>query len=565
MADDYVTKLENGIIAAHEAGDTEGAQILANELKAWQPKRNEAKEAKPVTPAMERFKQGVKDPFDAGAQLLTHILPDAIVNPVNKLNNYIADKTGLVAPVPAGGVDQMINDQAKNYQSPECMDLARLGGNIASPANYAIAAKIPTSGSLGARVIASSAGGAALGAVGQPVSEGKDFTQEKAKQIATSAIIGGALPMVTGGIARAIKPNASANPNVQLLRKEGVTPTIGQTLGGRWNALEEKAQSLPLMGDMISNARRSANSQFETAAFNRALTPIGQKLPEGLAGREALIHTENVLKNNYDDVLTKIGAIKPDSQFSSNINNLRAMVNKTLMPKAEKLKFESALRDVKQSIDNNGVITSDAFKALESSLGKDASKLGASTNIYEGKLAPAVKQIQAELREMLKRQAGSNADDLQNVNAAWANFKRVQNAGAKLGADDGMFTPSQYQNAVRALDKSKDKAAFARGGALGQDLGDAGRSVLGSKVPNSGTAERIFYGGGALASGALSPAIPASLVGGAALYTTPAQKLLNSLVLGGRGQTATKAAELVRNSSNYMLPAASAIGFGLLQ
>ena len=565
MADDYVTKLENGIIAAHEAGDTEGAQILANELKAWQPKRNEAKEAKPVTPAMERFKQGVKDPFDAGAQLLTHILPDAIVNPVNKLNNYIADKTGLVAPVPAGGVDQMINDQAKNYQAPEGMDWARLGGNIASPANYAIAAKIPTSGSLGGRVLASSAGGAALGAVGQPVSEGKDFTQEKAKQIATSAIIGGALPMVTGGIARAIKPNASANPNVQLLRKEGVTPTIGQTLGGRWNALEEKAQSLPLMGDMISNARRSANSQFETAAFNRALTPIGQKLPEGLAGREALIHTENVLKNNYDDVLTKIGAIKPDSQFSSNINNLRAMVNKTLMPKAEKLKFESALRDVKQSIDNNGVITSDAFKALESSLGKDASKLGASTNIYEGKLAPAVKQIQAELREMLKRQAGSNADDLQNVNAAWANFKRVQNAGAKLGADDGMFTPSQYQNAVRALDKSKDKAAFARGGALGQDLGDAGRSVLGSKVPNSGTAERIFYGGGALASGALSPAIPASLVGGAALYTTPAQKLLNSLVLGGRGQTATKAAELVRNSSNYMLPAASAIGFGLLQ
>lgn len=565
MADDYVTKLENGIIAAHEAGDFEGAQVLADELKAWKPQRADIP-VKTVTPAKERFLQGIKDPFDAGAQLLTHALPSSVVNAGNKLNNFIADKTGMVAPIPSGGVDQMLNEQAAKYQAPEGMDWARLGGNVVSPANLAIASKIPVAASLGGRIASGAIGGGALGAIGQPViGDGKDFAKEKGKQVGIGALIGGVVPVVTGGVARVIKPNASANPNVQLLRKEGINPTIGQTLGGRWNSLEEKAQSLPIMGDMISNARNNANSQFETAAFNRALKPIGQELPKGISGREALIFTENTLKNNYDDVLNKIGAIKPDNTFNSKINELQGMVNKTLMPKAEKIKFNAALNDITQSIDENGVITSQAFKELESSLGKDASKLGASTNIYEGKLAPAVKQLQAELRDMLKRQAGSSADDLQSANSAWANFKRVQNAGAKLGAEDGEFTPSQFQNAVRALDKSKDKSAFARGSALGQDLGDAGKAVLGNKVPNSGTAERLLYGGGALGSYLINPAIPTSLLGGAALYTTPSQKLLNSLVLGGRGPAAEKAAELVRNSSNYMIPAASAVGLGLLQ
>jgi len=521
---------------------------------------------KQVTPASERFVQGIKDPFDAGAQLLTNILPQGAVEAGNQLNNFIAEKTGLLPQIPAGGVNQMLNEQAAQYKAPEGMDWARLGGNIVSPANYAIASKIPTSGGLGGRMLGGAAGGAALGAAGQPVTgDNKNFAEEKLKQAKIGALTGGVLPLLTGGLARVIKPNAAANPNIQLLRQEGVNPTIGQTLGGRINSLEEKMQSVPIMGDVISNARNRANTQFQSAAFNRALKPIGQELPKGMTGREALVFTESTLKNNYDDVLNKIGAIKPDQQFASKVNNLEKMVNQVKMPSDKKMEFYAVLDTIKQSKDANGVITSQAFKDLESNLGQISSNLGSSKNIFDNRMSPAVKQVQAELRDMLKRQAGDSATDLQKVNTAWANFKRVQNAAAKTGAEEGAFSPAQFQNAVRALDRSKDKAAFARGSALGQDLGDAGKAVLGNKVPNSGTAERLLYGGGALGSYLINPAIPASLLGGAALYTNPAQKLLNSLVLGGRGQAATKAAELVRNSSNYLLPASSAIGYGLLQ
>lgn len=241
------------------------------------------------------------------------------------------------------------------------------------------------------------------------------------------------------------------------------------------------------------------------------------------------------------------------------------MVNKLVMPKAEKAKFASALNDVKQSIDGNGVITSDAFKQLESSLGQDAQKLSSSTNIYEGKVAPAVKQLQAELRDMLKRQAGDKADELKAVNAGWANFKRVQNAAGKIGADEGKFNPAQLQSAVRVMDKSKDKAAFARGNALMQDLGDAGKTVLGSKVPNSGTTDRLLYGGGAatVAAGMVNPYYGAALLGGASLYTQPAQKLFNMLITK-RPDSAAQFAELLRKNSNYLLPASGAMGLGLL-
>lgn len=508
-------------------------------------------EPKQTTSGMARFAQGIKDPINAGAQLLEHITPTGIAEPINKLNNAIAPYSGgMLDKVPTGGVDQMIKNDLANYQSPEGVDWARLSGNVL--ANLAVASKIPQGATIGKNILSGAAVGGAMGAL-SPVEKG-DFVEEKAKQLAWGAGLGGLIPVITNGISRVVNPKAASNEGLKLLKAEGVNPTIGQSLGGRANAIEEKLRSVPIMGDMITNARQNANKQFESAAYNRVLNPIGEKLPKGLSGRDALIHTESTLKNTYDDVLNKIGAITPDEQFSAKIANLESMVNKQVMPRAEKAKFAAALNDVKQSIDENGVITSEAYKALESSLGTDARKLASSTNIYEGKLSPAVKQLQAELRDMLNRQAGEAGKELKAVNTAWANFKRVQNAAGKLGADEGTFSPSQLQNAVRAMDKSKDKAAFARGGALMQDLGDVGKSILGNKVPDSGTAGRLLLGGGALGSYLINPAIPVGLVGGAAMYTSPAQKFLNAAITQ-RPESAQAIASIIKQSSPYLTPA----------
>lgn len=520
----------------------------------------------PLT-AMDKFQRGLRDPIDGGAQLLTNMLPKGLVEGGNKLNNWLADKTGMVGRLPEGGIDTQVRQGQAEYEAKRKaggesgFDGMRMLGNVLNPASLAAAARIPQLASLGGRVAMGAGTGAGFGAL-TPVGEG-DFASEKATQIGVGAAFGGALPAVAGGIARVISPNASKNANLQLLKSEGVRPTIGQTLGGAWNKTEEKLQSLPIMGDMIARARSTATSQFEAAAHNRALKPVGQKLPDGLSGRDAVVFTEQVLKDQYEDVLTRIGAIRPDAAFNTKIASLRSMVSGMMMPKAEKLKFESALNDVRSSIDANGVITSQGFKTLESSLGFDARKLAGSQNIYDGKIAPAVKQLQQELKNMLQRQAGPAADDLKSVNTGWANFKRVQNASSKLGAEDGQFTPAHFQNAVRTMDKSKDKSAFARGSALGQDLGDAGKSILTNKVPDAGTFGRAALGGGALASSVINPAIPASLIAGGAMYLSPMQRAL-VFAASNRGPAAQQSAEALRKASPMLIPGGAQFGLGLL-
>jgi hypothetical protein len=527
-------------------------QELAQELYG----AGEVEPTKQPTGAGTRFLQGMKDPIDAGAQLLTNMLPQGVVDAGNTANNWLADKTGLVAPVPKGGVDAMIKADAANYQAPEGIDWARLGGNVLSPANLAVASKFPQAASLGGRVASGAGAGSAMGAL-SPVTEG-NFAEEKAKQIGLGGATGGALPVLTGALGRMVSPKASMNPNVSLLRQQGVRPTIGQTLGGFANNVEEKLSSLPIVGTGIANARNTANTQFEKATYNEVLKPIGKSLPKELQGREALQFTETALKDKYDDVLTKIGAIKPDEQFNQSIASLQAKAKTLLLPKDRMNDFNRALNEIKSSQDANGYLTSDAYKALESSLGKDAQTLAIAQDVSSNKIAPAVKQLQQELRDMLKRQAGDYADDLQKTNGAWAKFKRVQNAAGKLGADEGSFTPAQFQNAVRSMDKSKDKAAFARGGALMQDLGDAGKSVLGNKVPNSGTADRALMTGAGIYS-FLDPTVGLPLLAGASLYTNPVQNLLTGSV-ANRPQSAQAVSSLIKQSSPYLTPAF----FGLL-
>lgn len=155
---------------------------------------------------MEKFGKGITDPIAGGAQLLTNMLPKSVVDAGNAANNWLADKTGLVARLPEGGVDQQVRDQEAAYearrkaQGESGFDGYRMLGNVASPVNLAMAARIPAAATAAGRIGLGAAAGAAGGALA-PVSEG-DFTDEKLKQVGTGAVVGGALPVVTGSIKR---------------------------------------------------------------------------------------------------------------------------------------------------------------------------------------------------------------------------------------------------------------------------------------------------------------------------------------------------------------------------
>lgn len=512
--------------------------------------------AKPLS-RLDKIGRGIMDPIDGGAQLLANALPRGLVEAGNRANNWLAENTGLVAPLPKGGVDQQVREKLTDYEARRAASgetgfdgYRALGGFAATlPLALATGGTGATAG-LAGRVGMGAAQGGAASAL-NPVTGNGDYWTEKGTQVAVGAGLGGGLAAGLGGLARVISPNASRNPQLALLRKEGVTPSIGQALGGFANRLEERGMSLPLAGDAIRSARDTANNKLREATFNRALAPIGEKLPTGLSGREAVDYTEGMLQQRYGDVLAKIGAIPADQQFASKLSSLGSMVNRDFLSPDAKAKFGNILGGVQSMFGRSGALTSEGFKRIESQLGTDFRTLSAAQDVYDNRLASAVKQLQQELRDLLKRQAGPHADELQAANTGWANFKRAQNAAGRVGAEDGNFTPAQFQSAVRALDKSKDKGAFARGSALGQDLGDAGKNILGNKVPNSGTADRSL-----LAAALLNPSLLLAPLAGAGAYTQFGQRALVGAA-ASRPQAAQGAAEALRKASPMLIPGLS--------
>lgn len=515
----------------------------------------------------ERFVKGLRDPVDAGAQMLVNALPAGLVRAGNRANNWLADKTGLVGRLPEGGVDQQVREGEQSYQDRRAasgqngVDWLRMAGNVVSPANLAIAARAPAAATLAGRVASGVAAGGVSGAL-NPVANG-DFWTEKGKQAGVGAAFGGATPVVTNAIARVVSPTASLNPNVQALRAEGVRPTLGQTLGGAWNRAEEKLMSVPLVGDMVANARRGAAEDVTRAAHNRALAPIGRQLPQGMAGREAVEFTEQAISDGYNRVLPRLTA-QADQQFTAGIANLRQMVNTgAIDPRAAEAFNRILDNDVLVKFGGQGAMTGQTLKRVESDLSAQISRLSQSTDADQRLVADALHQVQAELRQMLVRNNPGQAGELQALNSAWANFKRVQRAASMVGAEDGAFSPAQLQSAVKAMDRSKDKGRFASGNALMQDLSDPAKAVLGGKVPDSGTAGRLFLGAGLpfLDPTGTAPWLAGA---GAGLYLRPVQNALASAV-SARPQAAQPAANALRQAAPFLVPLGAQMGLQTLK
>lgn len=488
--------------------------------------------------------QGLRDPVDAGAQLLTNVLPRGFVTGGNRLNNWLADKTGLVGRLPEGGVDQAVRAQNAAYEAsrgPDAgIDWVRGATNVLHPANLALGAAMPVANTVRGALALGTAAGAVGGALTPATSTTEDFATEKLKQVGFGAAGGAAAVPVAGAVGRIISPAASTNPQIQALRAEGIRPTVGQTLGGVANRVEEKLTSVPLLGDAIAGARRGAAADLNRAAYNRALAPIGQQLPQGLAGREAVDFTENALSTGYNRLLPRLTG-QADQQWTQGIANLRQMVNTGAIDPNSAAAFNRILdNDVLAKFGGQGAMTGETLKRVESDLGQHIRRLGQSTDADQRLVGDALQQVQAELRQMLVRNNPTQAPRLQELNTGWANFKRVQRAASMVGAEDGVFSAAQLQSAVKATDRSKDKAAFARGSALMQDLSDPAKAVLGSKVPDSGTAGRVMTGGAASFFDPTGIA-PFLVGGGAGAYLRPVQNAL-TYGLTQRPQSAQAAA-----------------------
>jgi hypothetical protein len=439
--------------------------------------------------------------------------------------------------------NELAYEESKKATGTGGIDAARFIGNVASPANLAVASKLPVAATLGAKMLQGAGIGAVGGALGGEADvSSTDYWKEKAGSAALGATLGGAIPALTSGIARIVKPQT--NQKVIDLLKQGVTPTPGQILGGTAQRMEEKLQSVPILGDVITSAKNKSLEEFNKTALNRAVSPIGESVDD--VGRAGIQQVKQKLGNAYDKLLPKIG-FTPDQQFTTEFANIQQMAKG--LGAQEQNKFNAIISDVMSKASPNGSMDGATFKIVESKLSKEASKFAGSSDAYQKELGDALNETLRVMRGTLPRVNPDYAKELQGINQGYANYTRLRQAASSTatGAREGVFTPAQLAQAIRAQDKSAGKGASATGQALMQDLAEQGTNVLGSKVPDSGSIGRLLTIGGAGVAGATGTIFPTLAGMGAAALPYLGRKTTAKL-LAERPASAAQLARLLRQS-----------------
>jgi hypothetical protein len=544
-------RLYEALRNADAAGDTASAQRLADyirETQAQAPKKD-------VLSISQKIGMGMSDPFHGGAQFLHNVTPAPVRSAVNSANNWLADKTGLVAPVPAGGLDESVKNREQGYQDKrgsDGIDGWRMLGNVISPATFGAARAMPAGGSLLGKMGIGAGAGAGLAAT-SPVTGG-DFQEQKTNQMLLGSTLGAATPVAVHGLARAFSPKASLNPDLKMLQDQGVRPSLGQAMGGGANALEQKMTSVPFVGDMIASRRAGAVEQFNTAAINKAIAPIKAKVSG--SGTEAVRKAAEAVDDAYNSAKSQLGAFRVDQQAESQLANLRQMAKSGLEGR-ERQTVERYFKDYL----GGKAFTADKFKEIDSKLTTDIARF-AKGDAYQQKVGDFLKEVQRTITDNARRANPSAAQAFDAADKAYAGLVRIEGAAVGAKARDGVFTPGQLMTAVRQSDRSVRDRATAQGRALLQDVAGAGQRVLGNTVPDSGTPGRllpIITGGSAVADPVLTGS-GLGLLG--ALYSQPAQNLLVN-AMSKRPDLAAPVANALRQYSTGLIPATTQMGFHL--
>lgn len=406
-------------------------------------------------------------------------------------------------------------------------------------------------GALGAGAM----GGALYGAT-RP-EDNPDYWQSKLKDTAIGAGAGAAGSALMHGATGLIGPRLA--PEARRLADEGVTLTPGQTVGGIAKRMEESANSTPFIGGVFRGAQERTLADFNRAAANRALAPIGESLPKGMApGRGMVDYVQRTLGQRYDDLVPQMSG-RVDDVLERDLMRIADDLG-NLFP-AERQKFLNILAKRTEGRVNNRTqtIKGDALHTILKELQEESSKIKGATETPLRALSRALDEAEGPILAMVERTPGNNAalvKALKDTNKGYANFKRVQRAAGSTGAEDGVFSAEQLRMAVRALDRSKDKGDFAKGSALMQDLADDGISVLGRKVPDSGTPERAGVIGALLGGAAYVEPVSALVAAlSAAPYTTLGQKSFSALATKRPAQFYA-----LSNALRNMTPIAGAAG-----
>jgi len=469
--------------------------------------------------------QGASQPSDKSS---LHGLALGMIKPVDNAARALAGALpdGVTSAIDSAGAALGMPSQSQAYDANQAAREANTAGGSQLVGN--IVGTLPTLAIPGGALAQGAAGGALLSDANDMAGVGTD---------AVKGALGGYVGQgVVNTAGKLIAPVLGAPQ--KLLAGMGIPLTPGQLAGGTLRRLEDKAMSVPVLGDFISNARNVGIEALNTKIIDKALSNIGEKLPAGKPfGFEAIKHAGDAISAAYQRVVPKLNSTI-DTTFASRL--ARTAKAAESLPGTGFNDFVKIMQtDVAPMFEAGGKISGKRMKLLDSQLGAKANEYMSSADAYQRQLGAAVREVQEHLRSLVRRSNPAQAKELANNNKAWSELVRIERAALGAGNNSGVFTPAQYTAAVKAGASGVRRRSFARGDALGQDVSQAAGDVMPSKYADSGTAGRAalvgalpwIATGGAGATGNIPLALG---VGGMSLpYTKAGQRAVSAIASPG--------------------------------
>lgn len=358
--------------------------------------------------------------------------------------------------------------------------------------------------------------------------------------------------------------------NAARLYESGVRPTLGQRLVGAGdgrgvkglvgravNNTEEALSSVPIVGSAIRGARQEARDQWQVGAFNEALKDIGYQLPKAMKpGADPHIFTQRAFDHVYDKARSRM-VLRQDDELMTDLGDISRGVGG--LTEASQRQFARIVEDVIVRRGGGDVIRGDAYKKIQSELGKRIRGLR-SNKTGDDELAAALEDVSAALDSAARRHSPAKAVRLmENADRGYAKYVRIQEAAAARGGDAGTFTPTQFDRSIQRNARGKRSSEYLRGEALMQDYADAGMNLV-DRLPNSGTFDRLAVGAGAAGLGYWVDPMTAAGLGAVGAAYAPGIRKATVGAMAPRGPKAQALADKVRRRSRL----AGAIGAQLL-
>jgi hypothetical protein len=251
-------------------------------------------------------------------------------------------------------------------------------------------------------------------------------------------------------------PLQGAPARVRLLAdKYGINLTPGQMTKG---SVEQTVSALPIVGNQIRARRNETLDQFNIAAFDEGLKPIGVKV--SAPGQAGIAEAQQAVKGAYDDALGGV-TLTPDTNFVQQVRG----------PAYGKL---SKLRDVgpelQQEVDDiytryagpNGELSGEGLQMALQDLQKLKTDYKTDTR-WRTQIAPQLDEISDGYSGLLERQFPENFQKFKQANEAYRNVSILETA-VDTATDGDMFNPAKLRQATRqGTTRFGGKKASARG------------------------------------------------------------------------------------------------------